>query len=157
MKYSILAVALFGCAIYYPSNNERDEYYSVRVFEDRSGAYYLVLPNGVKESMIYGDHEKETNIFFPDSSLIFITNDLSGISFANTENLKGFDFGFFYDFKTIPDPDVVGIQLNGKVWRQKKDRGVVIGYLNVDPSRKKEFDKIIDQLELRTFRRSNNG
>lgn len=116
--------------------------------------HFLMIPSNFEEKYIIGDHEKEKDYVFPDSSIIFITDDITGNSFANTKNLKGLDFLTLSNYWDSKEANLEGVQEDGRVWRQKKINGVTVGYLNVHVLQKEKFDSILNSLksEFVTFR-----
>ncbi|MFV1883268.1 MAG: hypothetical protein ACMZ7B_02085 [Balneola sp.] len=115
-----------------------------------------MIPSNFEEKYIIGDHEREKDYVFPDSSIIFITDDITGNSFANSKNLKGLDFLTLSNYWDSKEANLEGIQEDGRVWRQKKLEGVTVGYLNVHVLQKEKFDSIINSLNSeRVTRRLN--
>jgi hypothetical protein len=104
----------------------------------------LVLPYDYIETTIEGSGQSEKDFLFRDSSVVFITDDVSGMTFANAKNLKRLNFDILFEFKSMEEFDMEGIQQDGRVWRQKKLNGVTVGYMNVHRLQKEKYDSIID-------------
>jgi len=118
-------------------------------------AYLLYLPKGYKLKRLKDDEGyREYQALYPDSSIIYITDDVKagGISKAKEE-----EYGVDIYVKMLANENLVlrGSHNNGNYWKVEKRGKIIIGYVNVIPSKKEEYDKIIDTLKTKKEKKSN--
>ena len=107
-----------------------------------SQAYLISVPKGgILRKVPTGDSFKEYRISFSDSSIVYITNDNWSGSRLNFENR------YNNNIKTINKKSendtliLVGVQGNGRLWKEKFVGDIVVGYFNVKPEEKEKFDQ----------------
>lgn len=107
--------------------------------------YKLDIPKGYEFQGLAGDHEFEKRFWYPDSSVIYITNFDNTLNYYEIRNQ-----GTYYDrFDAIHSNDTLtlaGKDSLGMFWKDKKLQNVTVGYSKVPPSSKEEFDKAISSV-----------
>lgn len=77
---------------------------------------------------------------YPDSSIIYITNDDKSGGAVNTIKAEKYGDGIYLK---ILSADTLGYWWNEKYWREQKKGQVVIGYINVPPDKREEYDQAL--------------
>ncbi|HEY8937226.1 MAG TPA: hypothetical protein VIM65_18495 [Cyclobacteriaceae bacterium] len=123
-----------------------------RTYETQNGRekkilYRLDVPKGGKLLTITGSHERELEVSYADSSFIYITNDANGGSHLNYKNISAIGKDV-YTNKLLKDTLLLqGSQSNGRLWKESKMNHIVVGYVNVLPDKKVEYDKALASLK----------
>lgn len=109
--------------------------------------YILKIHSEYKILKFVDDHAyTEYHLVFPDSAIVYITNDNNLGGALNVFKAEKFGDGIYIKIATNDTLDISG-SINGRFWRERKENMVVFGYINV-PSESKEFyDKILSSLK----------
>ena len=146
---------IFGCSSrQYLADSEVLKFKGTFFKEDNQeyiGVYYLNIPKGgVLDKKIHtGDYHSEFRVNYPDSSIIYITNNEVRGSVLNFENRvrQGFDV---YRKEHLLDTISVSAQLlNGDYWRETILGQVVVGYINVPSNKTERYDKSISTIRIK--------
>jgi hypothetical protein len=102
------------------------------------------IPTGQNQVMkLVGGHGEGYNISYPDSSLIYFSNDkyVATPNYKNLETIK---------WKPLPgmtyDTTLFGQSSDGTYWKEIQMRGKWLGYLNVTADKKDLFDNSLKSL-----------
>lgn len=106
---------------------------------------YMDIPVGFKTSKFNGIHFGEDGISFiyPDGSELFISNAFYDGTSINVKNRS------YSNQPRIADLDSLnsfGIQENKLLWREFIVGKVAVGYLNVPPEKKEQYEKALATL-----------
>ncbi|MFN9500756.1 MAG: hypothetical protein ACK57K_05505 [Chryseotalea sp.] len=101
------------------------------------------------DELITGDYHTEYRISYPDSSIIYITNDEWSGSILNVNNLGKIGINAYHKKHLLDTLDHRGKQSNGKFWRDYVIGKLVVGYINVPINRLSEFDKSLESIRAR--------
>jgi hypothetical protein len=117
--------------------------------KEKKVIYCLKVPRGGKQLTVFGSHEKEQEVLYPDSSYIYITNDAKAGSHLNYNNVARLDKGA-YARKLLEDTVLLeGVQPDGRFWKEDKLGNIVVGYVNVTASQKSRYDASLRSLKIR--------
>lgn len=112
--------------------------------------YFIDVPKGGKllkgDALITGDYHTEYRLTYPDSSIIYITNNEWRGSSLNFVNLSEVGITGYTKEHLLDTLDNSGKQRDGKYWREHVVGQVVVGYINVPPDKKSEYDKALATL-----------
>lgn len=111
--------------------------------------FCMDVPEGYKRVKVQTDiHSGLENkvIYYQDSSLIYIGNNIYEGSILNFQNRLKAGFASFSKDSDLDTVKMSGLQSNGNFWREDVIGRVVIGYLNVPPDKKVEYDKALATL-----------
>ena len=113
-------------------------------------SYLLDVPKGGKllkgDARITGDYHTEYRITYPDSSVLYITNNEWGGSRLNSNNLYAIGITGYSKKHLLDTLNNEGKQPDQKYWRECIMGDIVIGYVNVPFSKKGEYDKVLSTL-----------
>lgn len=109
--------------------------------------YFMNLPAGFEKYIVEGGHEKEFRYVYPDSSIIYITNDPEGGSPLNYENICKKDKGLFIKKLNNDTLYLEGAQENNLFWKENKLGRITVGYVNVPKKKKELYDSSINSIE----------
>jgi hypothetical protein len=108
--------------------------------------YSMEVPLGYKLSKTTDDHGYiENRLLYPDSSIIYITNDDKSGGAVNAIKVKEYGQGIYLKILSSDTLDISGNEA-GKYWREQKVNKVVVGYINVLPDKKEQYDKALATL-----------
>ena len=108
--------------------------------------YIMEVPLGYKLSKVTDDHRYiEHRFIYPDSSIIYITNDDKSGGAVNTIKAKEYGEGVYLKILSSDTLNISGNEAD-KYWREQKDNKIVIGYINVPPDKKEQYDKALATL-----------
>lgn len=109
--------------------------------------FVLSLPGGYKLKK-YSDDEgnKEYHALYPDSSIVFITDDNTSGSAFNRYKLQKYGKDVALRINLSDTLTLEGIQPDKRYWKEKKIDKVVIGYLNIPKERITIFDQVLSSL-----------
>jgi hypothetical protein len=118
--------------------------------------FYMDVPATGKvdnRETLTGDFHKEIRVTYPDSSVIYISNNSESGSRLNFENR--YNSGFKSLTKSYLDDslNLEGVQVNGSRWREHYCGYIVVGYLNVSNENKKKYDDILSTLRRKQRRK----
>lgn len=99
-------------------------------------------------STLTGDNSKEIRYIYPDSSIIYITNEERKGSSLNTLNKMKEAIDSYIESYKSDTLYYKGIQEDGRFWAENFLGEIIIGYVNCPQDRKELFDK-----SLKTIRR----
>jgi hypothetical protein len=138
----LILILLYGC------NTQKVEYYKV---VDRSGVkqtYKMTVPRGYRIKWMDFESERIKVLEYADSSRIYFSNNLKQSSFPKDGySTYGSDLNLI--FLTADSLTLSGCDSSiGRYWKVRKTRSIVVGYFNVNLSRKREFDSIIQNLSV---------
>jgi hypothetical protein len=108
--------------------------------------YVLELPNGYELKKLKDDDGiQEYQALYPDSSVIYITDDEKS---GGSNRAKEEKYGADVYIKILANEKLIleGNHSNGKYWKEDKQGKVVVGYFNVPPDKKEEYDKALATL-----------
>ena len=114
--------------------------------------YYLEIPKGGKvdkRPTLTGDYHNELRISFPDSSIIYITNNVwlgSSLNYAN--RMSDGDSGYTKEHLN----DSIwsdGTQIDGKYWCEHVLGNIVVGYINVRAEKKERYDNYLKTIRTK--------
>lgn len=163
MKYChfILALIIFSC-----SSNKKlvtDDYIMVQFKEKFHYGnktvvqdYTLAVPKGGRLTKgrydFTGDHHTEYRILYPDSSIIYIGNNNWSGSKLNIINrvesgIRGINKKHVNDSLYFE-----GTQKSGKYWKENFLGDIVVGYVNVKPEAKENYDVSLRSVRLNNTR-----
>lgn len=109
------------------------------------------IPKKFEKNILTSIHETEYHFKYPDSSIIYITNE-RGTPSINYHNIDSDSIAIQKSFLSNMEGDTLtlkGVDDNGLHWKNIKIKKGSVGYLNVPKSRKAEFDKAIEKLQIR--------
>ena len=110
--------------------------------------YVAHVPRAYRLTRVLGSHETELRLTYPDSSVLYLTDDVKSGSALNYPNFAA--SGRTYPQLLLQDTLTAhGTQANGRKWKQVKALGVVIGYVNVPPAREPDFEQALASLQRR--------
>lgn len=127
---------------------------SVRTIKFKDGGrgqrvkYLMDVPKGYELYIVTDGHERELRFVYPDSSVIYITNDDKSGGAINTMKSKEYGEGIYLKILSSDTLDISGND-TGKYWREQKKDKVVIGYINARPSLKEKYDKVLTTLRIK--------
>ncbi len=149
---TIFIISCMGCRQYslikfkhIDSNNKKQQ----RIL------YYLKIPKGC-HTKIYkagGESGLEYQFWYPDSSVVYITDMNNGLNNYNI-NISGYG-GIKFEFyikqhNSNRDTLLIdGIDSKGFYWKEIIINYVSYGYMNVSDKRKEEFDKLLFSVRYR--------
>lgn len=108
-----------------------------------SEKYYIQIPSGYQLSKTLDDHGYfEHRFLYPDSSVIYVTDDIGSGGAMNYAKVEKYGQGIFLDIIGNDTLDING-EKEGRFWREKKIHGIVLGYLNANNVKKREYDKML--------------
>jgi len=108
--------------------------------------YILDVPYGYKLTTVKDDHGfKEYRMVYPDSSVIYITNDNKSGGAINTVKAEKYGDGIYLKILSSDTLNINGIK-SEKYWREQKINNIVIGYLNVPPNKKEQYDQALSTI-----------
>lgn len=151
-KYLFVTIA--GIAMIAMKQVDRMEMIKYRTYQnhgirEKKILYCLSVPKGGRSVTIKGSHEQELQIFYPDSSYIYITNDTKSGSPLNYKNIASLSKEI-YTKKLLEDTVLLtGIQNNDRLWKESKLGVIVIGYVNVHSEKKDLYDKSLASIKKR--------
>ena len=95
------------------------------------------------------DGEVDWQILYPDSSIIYISNEFLRFYYLNQENLLNEGYKN-YTYNSTNDTIVnSGFNSKSKYWKDIACTGFVRGYINVNPDMKPVYDKSIKVVKIR--------
>lgn len=109
------------------------------------------IPMKFEKYIMSSIHETEYHFKYPDSSIIYITNE-RGTPSINYHNIDSDSIAIQKSFLSNMEGDTLtlkGIDDNNLHWKNVKLKKGSVGYLNVPKSRKAEFDKALEKLQIR--------
>jgi hypothetical protein len=116
---------------------------------DRTGkpvAYALSIPKGSKSVQFGNPHYKGTSFVYPDSSMIFFTDDVT-----HSQIYRGGRMIYPRDlrmkFITNDSLTIRGVDTAGGHWEERKRGSIIYGYWNVPPAKKPLFDSLLNRLK----------
>ena len=110
--------------------------------------YAVHVPRGYRLTRVLGSHETELRLTYPDSAVLYLTDDVTAGSALNAAHFAA--SGRTYPQLLLQDTLTVrGTQANHRKWKQVKALGVVIGYVNVPAAREQEFEQALATLQRR--------
>jgi hypothetical protein len=105
--------------------------------------YFMEVPSGYKLSKATDDHGYiEHRFIYPDSSIIYITNDDKSGGAINTIKAKEYGEGIYLKILSNDTLDINGVE-DERYWREQKANKIVFGYINVLPDKKEQYDKVL--------------
>lgn len=144
---SLLSVFCLFCSCSptkYNGHTSRKIEYIIYVDEiHRKIKYHFNVPDGYQIKNVTGTHESEMRIEYPDSSVIYITDDIKSGSALNYDNVSASPGHAFSDMLLKDSLVISGIQPNKRIWKQCKLKNIVIGYFNVLPLKKAEYEQVL--------------
>lgn len=113
--------------------------------------YHIKVPLGgdLNRDVITGDFHTEYRIIYPDSSIIYITNDEGRGSPLNFENLYNIGIQDYHKQHLLDTLNYEGQQDDGRFWKVNVVGEIVVGYLNVIEEKKQQFDESLFSLRER--------
>jgi len=119
-------------------------------FSAYNQTFVLSLPGGYKLKK-YSDDEgrREYHALYPDSSIIFITDDNTSGSALNRYKLQKYGRDIALRINVSDTLTLEGIQSDKRYWKEKKIDKVVIGYMNIPKEKIAIFDKVLSSLNKR--------
>ncbi len=111
--------------------------------------FAVLLPKAGKKKKYYphfGEIYTEYRIYYGDSSVFYISNDIWKGSRLNSENLYKAGIRGHTKKRLFDTVSYYGLQGNGRYWEEAMLGEVVLGYSNVPISRKEEFDKAVSSV-----------
>lgn len=110
--------------------------------------YAVHVPREYRLMRVLGDHETELRLTYPDSAVLYLTDDVTAGSALNAAHFAA--SGRTYQQLLLQDTlSARGTQANHRKWKQVKAMGVVIGYVNVPAAREQEFEQALATLQRR--------
>lgn len=111
--------------------------------------YLLDIPSGYRlvKSKDYHQHI-EYKFQYPDSSIIYITDDIESGGAINTDKVKKYGNNIFIKILTSDTLDISGVE-GKKYWREIKRNNVVAGYINAPLSKEKQYQDVLKTLRLK--------
>ncbi len=113
-------------------------------WEHKKKRFKMSIPVGYEKVLIEGSHENEVQFVYPDSSIIYFSNDLISGSFSNWKNLESISTktsDYLYQ-DTIRNE---GFSDKG-YWRELKLKDVIIGYLNAPLDKKEAYNGALESI-----------
>jgi hypothetical protein len=109
--------------------------------------YLLTVPDGGKLVKLNTGHiYKEYQLIFPDSSVIYITNNIESGSRLNYKN-RYKDNAIIIRRSNENDSLLLGgMQTNGRFWKEYFIKDMVVGYCNVNADNKIIYDETLSTL-----------
>lgn len=108
--------------------------------------YVAHVPRGYRLMRVLGSHETELRLTYPDSSVLYLTDDVKSGSALNYPNFAA--SGHTYHQLLLQDTLTAhGTQANDRKWKQVKALGVIIGYVNVPLAREPNFEQALASLQ----------
>lgn len=91
--------------------------------------------------ILTGDYHTEYCVLYPDSSIIYITNDESRGSALNFKNRVSSGLDLYRKEHLMDTLSNTLLQNDGRYWSETVLGEIVVGYLNVPPNKKELYDK----------------
>ena len=141
-----------GLAVLFSCNSTRTVTYKAISVYDSVAHYkkfYIDVPkNGKlkKEKDYTGDFHTEYRIIYPDSSVVYITNDTWNGSRLNYENLMQIGVDSYSKEHLYDTLKYEGVQNDGLYWKDYVLGEIVVGYVNCPKRKKNEYDNVINTL-----------
>lgn len=111
--------------------------------------YLLDIPGNYNVSEVVDDHGfREHRIVYPDSSIIYITNDTRSGGATNTVKAKKYGNGIYLKILSSDTLNISGKE-DDEYWREQKIDDIVVGYMNVPLNKKDEYDMALSTLRRR--------
>jgi len=112
-------------------------------FSTGESKYLLNVPSGYELREVTDYHGlKEYRLVYPDSSIIYITDDDKSGGAVNTIKAEKYGDGIYLKILSADTLDIDGMK-NERYWREQKKGKVVIGYINVPPDKKERYDQAL--------------
>lgn len=140
-----ITIAMFISCVSQKELSETIKY--TTYIQSKKVKYSMELPTGFMKYIVVGDHERELRYLFPDSSIIYITNDIEGGSPLNYDNIRRKDNGLFVQKLNNDTLYIEGLQENDLYWKECKLGRVTVGYVNVSKENKQLYDKALNSLK----------
>jgi hypothetical protein len=109
-------------------------------------SYSLSLPKGYNLKRLKDDEGyREHQAIYPDSSIVYITDDKKSGGVNKSKEEK---YGADVYIKILANENLVleGVGSDGRYWKEQKQGNIVIGYFNVPPDKKWQYDEILSTL-----------
>jgi len=90
-----------------------------------------------------GDYHVEYRIVYPDSSILYIGNSNLTGSRLNMVNRVSSGINALYKEHPLDSLYFDGKQSNDRVWKENILGDFIVGYVNVPPDKKSEYDKAL--------------
>lgn len=146
-KYSFYLALVFmvsSCSQYKTIN-----YKYTDIDSNRINKLSLKVPKGFIRNDISTIEGEEIRLIYPDSSVIFVSNNFLSGSISNKQNRleKGIDV----IFKEKYNDTLVfkGSTKKGLLWEEHFLNNVVIGFLNVTENKEKEYNRVFSQIQIK--------
>ncbi|WP_062061809.1 hypothetical protein [Aquimarina longa] len=110
-----------------------------------------VIPKGFKKEIIEVGHNIEYHFLYPDSSLIYITDE-KGTPTVNYKNIDSDSIAIQKSFLASMENDTLTLQgkdKHGRYWKNKKLKEVSVGYFNVPENKKTDFEQAISSIKIK--------
>ncbi|WP_411031576.1 hypothetical protein [Spongiimicrobium sp. 3-5] len=115
--------------------------------EAKKTNYFLDLPDGYDLQKKQGEVYKEYHFAYPDGSIFYFTDDDESGGAVNKEKIKKYGNDILVKIAVNDTIDISGSSQDEKYWREKKETGIVVGYVNATKGRKESFDNAISTME----------
>jgi hypothetical protein len=155
MYYSVrLIIFLVGCILYSCRSSELKTIkiktvevvdLTVEKYAEDVIVYHFKIPKtGFQNKSFKSEHAAAIFFTYKDSSLIYFYEDQLSV----TPNITNIEQTGGLKRKSLIDTIYYGgIQRNGRVWQEQVLGEIIIGYRDVPPDRKKEFDTALASIK----------
>jgi hypothetical protein len=150
LVYIAIFYFIICCKSYHESKHTKSIKYLTYEYEgdrDVKVAYILKVPKGYKLTIVSGSHEKEFQFIYPDSSIIYITNNSNSGSYLNYENVVRQSSEIYKEQLLKDTLYLEGLQEDSRYWKETKLSKIVVGYINTPLSKKKIFDEALSSIQ----------
>jgi hypothetical protein len=109
--------------------------------------FILSLPEGYKLKKYFDDEgTREYHAIYPDSSIVYITDDNKSGSVFNRYKLQKYGKNVAIKINVSDTLTLEGIQPDKRYWKEKKIDQIVIGYMNIPKEKTAIFDHVLSSL-----------
>ena len=108
-------------------------------------AFCLRVPIGFRLQKIEGSHELEQQYWYPDSSVLYVTNDRT-VSVINYDRVYGLGDVYYARQFECDTMTVSGVN-RGLHWKDRKYGEVTIDYAHVSEEKTKLFDSALESIQ----------
>jgi hypothetical protein len=108
----------------------------------------MKIPKGYTVKDMDYENERAKVFLYPDSSRLFFSDNIKPSSFY-PDAYKKYGKDINLKFLSADTITIDGIDDAGKIWKERKEKNIVYGYMKVPPEKKGIFDSILNTIILK--------
>ncbi|HNS12469.1 MAG TPA: hypothetical protein PKM97_07605 [Bacteroidia bacterium] len=116
---------------------------------NKTAVYTLQIPKGYKLFTWTGDHVRQQEYWYSDSSVIYLTNNL-GSNAINESNIRQQEGAYAKRFQAFLSNDTItlsGVDSIGKYWKEVKLQKICLGYAGVENEKLEIFERALTLIQ----------